>query len=130
MANIKNLQMWKTICSDARISVKKSMFGLHTHAIYNPTGSIIDAYILEYSASDGNQMMQILNSSGMDLAHRIGDFHPQPIINGNYLAEVCVSRDGFFLVVQLKQFIQLNYEPVTGILIFEGEDAHIVGKMF
>ena len=43
MANIKNLQMWNTICVDARISISKSLFGLHTTATYNPTNSVIDA---------------------------------------------------------------------------------------
>ena len=65
MANIKNLQMWNTICSDA-----------------------------------------------------IGNFHPKATVNGNYMAEVCSSRDGEFLAVLLFQFVQLSYAPVTDVLIF------------
>ncbi len=130
MANIKSLQMWNSICKDARISISKSMFGLRTTAVYNPTGSIIDARLLEFSPADGSQLKSILVSSRTDLTKAIGNFRPKPIGNGNYLAEVCTSRDGAFLAVLLKQFIQLHYEPVTEVLIFEGDDALAVGKMF
>lgn len=130
MANIINLQMWDRICVYPHISVKKTMFGLRTTVVYKPTGSIIDACILEFSADDGRQLSQILNSSYEDLAQAIGNFRPKPISNGNYLAEVCTSRDGIFLAVLLKKFVQLNYEPVTDVLIFEGNEARTVRKLF
>jgi len=130
MANIKNLQMWNDICADARISIRKSFFGLRTTAVYRPTGSIIDARILEFSPADGNHLKQIFYTSGIELDRIIGDFRPKPISNGNYLAEVCTSRDGIFLAVRIYQYSQLNYNPVTDTLIFEGDDARTVGKMF
>lgn len=43
MANIKNLQMWNTICADARVSISKSLFGLRTTATYTLSNSVIDA---------------------------------------------------------------------------------------
>ena len=130
MANIKNLQMWDSICAINHISINKSLFGLRTTAVYKPTGSIIDARVLDFSSADGEQVKHILNSSSMDLAKVIGKFRPKPISNGNYMAEVCTSRDGNFLAVKLLQFSVLNYEPVTDVFIFEGDDARTVGKMF
>ena len=130
MANIKNLQMWNDICADARISVRKSMFGLRTKAVYYPTDSIIDARVVEFSPDDGNHLRQIFNTPGIELERIIGDFRPKPITNGNYMAEVCTSRDGAFLAVKLLQFSVLNYQSVTGTLIFEDDDARTVGKMF
>ena len=130
MSNIKNLQMWNDICHDARISVKKSMFGLCSTVIYNPTGSIVDARIIELSHTDGNRLRQILNTSGIELERIIGDYRPKPITNGNFMAEVCTSRDGAFLAIKLLQFSVLSYQSVTDTLIFEGDDARSVGKMF
>ena len=130
MANIKNLQMWKDICANNHISINKSLFGLRTTVVYNPTGSIIDARVLEFSSADGEQVKHLLNSSSMDLAKIIGNFRPKPISNGNYMAEVCTSRDGNFLAVKLLQFSVLNYESVTDVIIFEGSDASIIGKLF
>lgn len=46
------------------------------------------------------------------------------------MAEVCASRDGAFLAVQLHQFTRMSYEPVTDVLIFEGNDARIVKELF
>ena len=130
MANIKNLQMWQSICTDNRINISKSMFGLRTKAIYGPTGSVIDARTLEYSPEDGKHIKRILDMPKEKMADSIGDFRPQTVDYGNYLAEVCQSRDGRFLAVQLFQFVKLNYEPVTEALVFEGEAAEAVSKLF
>lgn len=123
MANMKNLQMWKNICTKPQISINTSMFGLFTNIVYKPTGSKIGARILEFSSADGDQLKKILNSSDEDLAKAIGSFRPKQISNGNYLAEICSSADGAFLAIQLLKFSVLNYEPVTEALIFEGDDA-------
>ena len=122
--------MWNNICSDARISINKSMFGLRITAVYNPTGSVIETRILEYSPADGNQLMRILCSPREDIPQAAAGFRPKPITNGNYMAEVCTSRDGNFLAVRLYQFTQLNYSFVTQALIFEGDEAQAVGKLF
>lgn len=128
MANIKNLQMWNTICADARISISKSFFGLRTTAVYNPTNSVLDTRVIELSPADGGHVKNILEQENISQA--VGDFHPKPVANGNYIVEVCNSRDGEFLAIQLKQFIHMNYEPVTEVLIFEGNEAHAIMKMF
>lgn len=130
MANIKNLQMWQSICSDNRINISKSLFGLRTKAIYGPTGSVIDARTLEYSPEDGKHIKRILDIPQEKMTDSIGDFRPKTVDNGNYLAEVCQSRDGRFLAVQLFQFVKLNYEPATDVIILEGDVAEAVSKLF
>lgn len=130
MTNIKNLQMWNTICSDTRISISKSLFGLHTTVIYTPTNSIIDAHTIELSPVDGKHMKNIFDTHSENLAQAIDDFTPKHVANGNYMAELLISRDRNFLVVQLLQFISMSYEPVTDVLIFEGDKAHTVAQMF
>ena len=130
MANIKHLQMWNSICTDARISISKSMFGLRTTAVYTPTNSVIDARTIELSPADGEHVRHILSSPRENLAQVIGDFRPKPVANGNYMAEVCASRDGVFLAVLLHQFTRMSYEPVTDVLVFEGDEAQVVAKLF
>ena len=122
--------MWNTICTDARISVSKSFFGLRTTAVYHPTNSELEASIIELSPADGGHVKSILESPKEELSQAIGDFHPKRISNGNYIVEVCNSRDGAFLAIQLRQFIHMNYEPVTEVLIFEGNEAHAIMRMF
>ena len=122
--------MWNSICADARISISKSMFGLRTIATFSPTNSVIDANTFEYSPADGEHLKRLLDMPREKLASAIGDFRPKPTVNGNYMAEVCASRDGAFLAVQLFQFIRMSYEPVTDVLVFEGDDARVVKQMF
>ena len=130
MANIKNLQMWNSICDNSRISVKCSMFGLKTTAIYLPTHSTIKAETLEYSPETGDKLKRIIESPKDQLDKAIGLFRPQPTVNGNYMLEKLSSQDGQFVALQLLQFQQLSYEPVTEVLIFEGKDAEVVNKLF
>ena len=130
MANIKNMQMWKDVCADARISIKKSMLGLKTTAVYVPTQSIIDARTIEYSPQDGDRLRRILSTQKEDLAKAINGFRPKEVSNGNYKLEIIRSRDGQFIALLLLQFLQMSYEPVTSTLFFEGADAQIISQMF
>ena len=130
MANITRLQMWTSICADARISISKSLFGLRTTAVYNPTSSVVDARTIEMSPSDGEHVKRILESPREKLAAAIGDFRPKAVANGNYMAEVMASRDGAFMAVQLQQFVRMSYEPVTEVFVFEGDDARTVAQLF
>lgn len=130
MANIKNLQMWENICADARICINKSMFGLRTTAIYGPTNSVIDANTYDYSPEDGKHIKRILEMPQEKMAEAINDYQPKITDYGNYLAEVCLSRDKHFLIVQLFQFMKLNYEPATEALIFENKAAEMLARLF
>ncbi len=124
------MQMWKDICTDVRINISKSLFGLRTTATYLPTNSIINAYTAEFSAADGSRLTQILESPREGLAKSIEGFHPQQTPNGNYLAEVCAAQDGAYLAVKLYQYSSLSYQPVTDTFIFEGDQARIVKQLF
>lgn len=129
MANIYNLQMAKSICADSRISIRKSFFGLRTNVVYNPTGSEVDVKTIEYAPDAGRQWKHLLGQPRTDLLSSLSDFHPQPTMNGNYMLEVCVSRDGEFVALQLLQFEQLGYEPVSDVLTFEGEEARALAAI-
>lgn len=129
MANINNLQMAKAVCADSRISIRKSLFGLRTNVVYNPTGSEVDVRTIEYAPESGAQWRHILSQPRASLRPLLADFHPQPVVNGNYMMEVCVSRDGGFVALQLFQYEQLGYEPASDMLIYEGEDAHALAQI-
>ena len=130
MANIQNLQMWNSICNNSCISVKSSLFGLKTTAIYQPTQSAIKVETLEYNPETGDKLKRIIESPKDELDKAIGLFRPQPTVNGNYLLEKLSSQDGQFTALQLLQFHQLSYEPVTEVLLFEGKDAEVINKLF
>ena len=122
--------MWNSICADARISISKTLFGLRTTATFSPTNSVIDTNTFEYSPADGERLKRLLDTPREKLSAAIGDIRPKATVNGNYMAEVCASRDGAFLAVQLHQFTRMSYEPVTNVLLFEGDDARMMKQLF
>ena len=130
MANIKNLQMWNSICSDTRINVNKSFFGLCQKVVYQSTNSALNAKVLEFSTDDGEVVKRILGTPIEKLASVAGSQHPKPTINGGYLAEVCISADKNFVAVQLFQFSQLNYVAITEVCTFEGSSASLIANIF
>ena len=123
MANINNLQMAKTVCSDARLEVRKSFLGLCKTYVYRPTQSVVEARQIEYSAETGVRWEQILEHSGASWPKVLEGFNPVPAPNGSYLMEACISRDGQFVALQLFQYQQLGFEPATDVFFFEGETA-------
>ena len=130
MTKIKNLQMWNNICADNRISVKSSLLGIRTKAIYMPTQSNIKVSTMEYSPSTGDQLKRIIEAPRELLTKAIGDFHPRATVNGNYMIEKLSSEDGLFTVLLLLQYHNFNYEPVSEVTVFEGKDAETINKMF
>lgn len=128
MANIKRMRMGSTICADARIDIKKGFLGLFTKYIYRPTESLLEAYELELSPEQGGRLLRILQ--GEQPAQHMEGVCLKPIDNGSYLLEAVRSQDGQFAALHLLHWTQLNYEPVSPILIFEGDDAWKVSKTF
>ena len=122
--------MWDDICNDSRVSIRKTMLGLKTTVIYQKTQSIIDAKTIEYTPQDGDRLLSILEAPMAKLVEAIGDFHPIPVPNGNYLTELCSSQDGEFVAIMLLQFQRMNYEPATPAIVFEGKEAQVVRKIF
>lgn len=130
MSNIKNLRMGTTVCADRHVSIQTSFFGLCTKALYNVTGSVIDARSIELSRADGECLQHILEAPVESLAEMTVGVQLKKTVNGQYMAEVCTSRDGEFAAVMLMQFIRMSYEPVTDVTIYEGENARLVCRMF
>ena len=130
MTNIKNLQIWNDICADARVCVSKSFMGLKTTVKYVPTGSVVDVKNYELSVQDGGCLLHILHSSRDKLLNEMETFRLKEVPNGNYKLEACVSQDGEFVALLLLHFKDYSYERVTDVLVYEGEDAKIISKMF
>lgn len=129
MSTLNKLQMAHTICKDARVDTRKSFLGLCTTLTYNPTQSIIDARQIELTPSEGDQLSRLMNDGRDPLLKAAASIKLHPIVNGNYKLDVCVSRDHQFVALQLLKYMQLNYEPVTDIMIFEHDEAQRVSAM-
>ena len=112
-----------TVCSNSRIGIVKTFFGLCTKVVYLPTDSRVEVKRLEYDAETGTRWKRILARPEENVRLAVAGFKPQATTNGNYMLEACVSRDGNFVALLLLQYEQLGYEPVSDVVVFEGEEA-------
>lgn len=127
MSKISNLAMSKNLANDKRISITKTFFGLSTKATYAPTNSPLSASKTEYAQEAGRKMERALTATPDKCAEQFAAIGKQPTTTlGNYLLEECHSADGNFAALQLYQYSQMSYQPVTKICFFEGSDAQAV----
>lgn len=129
MANFNKLWMAPTIRRDERIAIRKTMLGLCTRLTYLPTGSIMDVKQREYSRETGDRLRAIIDGEDCRFATALRQLNPQPTINGNYLLESVIARDHSMAVVQLLHFVNMNYEPVTEVLYYTGEQALALAEL-
>ena len=129
MTTFNKLQMAHTICSDLRVSKRKSFFGLSATLTYNATHSIIDARQIELTQPEGDHLSRLMNAGSDTMLKAASSTKLKPIVNGNYRLDACISRDHQFVALQLLKYMQLNYEPVTDIMIFEHDEAQRISAM-
>ena len=130
MSSIKHLQMAEAVCSFTGIQVNSSFFGLLSKVVYLPTGSPVKAETLEFPSEVGQRLQRVLLTDPDRLASAEGSYRAEATENGNYLLELCRSRDGAFAALQLFHYETLCYQPVTRVLFFEGQQAQAVLRLF
>lgn len=125
MANINKLEMGKTVSALPSIEISKSLFGLVQTAIYKPTGSKLQIVQDEYTSDNGTILVKLLNTGdGKDktaLLQQASAFEKVPM--GNFRLDACVSADHQFVAMQLFQFSNLLFRPVTDVKVYEGDAA-------
>ena len=131
MANVKSLEMAQEVFSNQHINVKKGFLGLSTIVTYQSTQSRVSALQLEFAPVDGPKIQTVLGLTGDKLVEQVkktGQLSTVP--NGNYRLDLVFSDDHQFAALQLFQFKQLGYEPVSRVFMLEGKDAEIVLTLF
>jgi len=130
MANIKNMEMSKTLFSKDFISVNKSLFGLRTNVVYMPTSSEVKGFTREYATVPGQRVEALLATDPSQLERVVEGMDK---IEGNDIGtmrlEGCVSNDRQFAAFQLFTYSQYLYKPLTEVKIYEGHDAELISKV-
>lgn len=129
MSSIKNLEMAAALSAYQHIEIKKSLF-FGTKAIYTPTQSQTKAVILEYTPSEGERVVRLLD---MPLDKMVAEIQekgkPVAGANGNFRLELCLSDDRQFCALQLFRFGDFQYKPVFEPRFYEGKDAEAVALL-
>ena len=128
MSSIKHLDMAAAVSVYTNITVKKSLFS--TKVIYTPTGSNVKAMVLEYSPSEGEKVLHLLDLPLDRMAADISqNGKPATGANGHFRMEVCLSEDHRFCVLQLSRYTDFNYHPLFEPRFYEGKDVEYLTKL-
>lgn len=131
MTKIKKLEMAAAVSNEKDITVTESFFGLCEKAIYTPTGSRVKADTYEYSQSNGERLIALVDSGIKELEKELERgviVRATPV--GHIRAEVCVSDDHQFLALNILKFSNFEYVPVRGPRLFRGHDAEVASRLF
>ena len=131
MTKIKKLEMAAAVSNEKDITVTESFFGLCEKAIYTPTGSRVKADTYEYSQSNGERLITLVDSGIKELEKELERgviVRATPV--GHIRAEVCLSDDRQFLALNILKFSNFEYVPVRGPRLFRGHDAEVASRLF
>ena len=123
--------MAAAVSNEKDITVTESFFGLCEKAIYTPTGSRVKADTYEYWQSNGERLIELVDSGIKELEKELERgviVRATPV--GHIRAEVCVSDDRQFLALNILKFSNFEYVPVRGPRLFRGHDAEVASRLF
>lgn len=117
--------MADAVAKHEHINIKKSFFGLKETVVNNQTGSEVEVKQIEYTSDAGKQLEKLLKAEKVkDILASIGTIEQRPM--SNVRLDICVSKDRQFLALQLFNYYDLMFHPVTEPRIFEGQEAELV----
>lgn len=131
MTKIKNLHMADAVIGNNDIKVESRFFGFAEKVTYLPTESPVNVRIYDYTASDGEQLANVLSKNVDEMAQMVQDGKTvKNVPIGNVRAETCMSADHKFLMIQLLRYIDFDYRPLSDVRIFVGPDAEVAASLF
>ncbi len=116
--------MATTILEHRSVEVKKVMFGLITRYIYTPTNSPLR---MVYKACDpftGERLKQACDEGVVGLRRILAEkanFHFVDI--GNMQLGICYSDDKCFVALQVEQYHDFVYRPVSSVVVATEKEA-------
>lgn len=131
MENVTKMEMANTLLKKECIKVEKAFLGLVTKVIYTPTNSPVMGVCLEYDLANGQKVKHLVEVAPEKVESIIQkEGEPKTTDNGNIRLSLCFSKDHRFAALQLSQFTNFEYHPISDIVIVEGEKAEMELRPF
>ena len=127
MENVKSMELAEALFQKNCIKVEKAFFGLKTKVSYVPTNSPVVGLYLEYDSDVGKQIKQLVSAEWKNLKNEKA---PDDCSNGHYRLAICFSKDRQFVALQLSQYVDFEYHPISEIRFAEGSTAETVLRVF
>ena len=113
-----------------RLTTANSLIRRFQLIISTAPSRLLEAYILEYSPSEGGRLELLLEMFFDKMAADIQQKgKPVAGVNGNFRLELCLSDDHQFCGLQLFRFGDFKYNPVFEPRFYEGKDAETIAQL-
>jgi len=129
MANFNKLPMAEELLSHQNIRVVSTMLGLSKKLVYIPTGATINVKQYNSQPDAVAHLQRVIESEGKGLAAAVKSCHVKSEPIGNIELDACVSTDRQFVALQLQQYSDYTYHPISKVAIYEGEQAQFVSTI-
>lgn len=124
MSLTRNMEMAKALFSKDYIKVEKYFFDLRTKVIYTPTNSKVIGCSLEYGASNGEKIKELLELPDETILEEASKMKfLESMDNGMYDLSFCYSKDYKFAALQLSKYMAFEYRAVTAVRFIENDVA-------
>lgn len=129
MANFKNLNMAQELLSHKNLRVVSTMLGLSKKLVYITTGAAVRVKKYNFNTEAIPHLERVIESDEKGLASAVKSCRVTNVEIGNVELDACVSADMRFVALQLLQFSDYSYHPVTRVAFFEGDNAQLVASI-
>lgn len=124
MENICKMEMASALFEKECIKVEKAFFGLKTNVTYTPTNSPMVGLCLDYDPMVGQKVKLLVGAPIGEMEKLVAkEGCPCTCANGNFRLSLCYSKDRSFVALQLAQYSNFVYKPVSEIRFIEGAEA-------
>lgn len=88
-------------------------------------------YTLVWMARIAEELKELFALSDQALEKRLAKLQRyEQAVNGNMLVECCFSKDREFGALRLKQYEQIDYQPISEVRLPQGDAAKQAAKIF
>ena len=106
-------------------------FGLFHRFLYAPTTSSLVFESKYYAPVLREELKELFALSDQALEKRLAKLQRyEQAVNGNMLVECCFSKDREFGALRLKQYEQIDYQPISEVRFLQGDAAKEAAKVF
>lgn len=129
MANFNKLAMSAELLSRNDLRIESTLLGLSKKLVYTPTGATVNVKKCNYNPEAVAHLQRIIDSDGHGLSAAVKACHVERLEIGNIELDACISTDKQFAALQLLQFIDYTYQPISKVAFFVGEQAQLVASV-
>ena len=106
-------------------------FGLFHRFLYAPTASTLQFESRYYAPVLREELKELFALSDQAFEKRLAKLQRyEQAVNGNMQVECCFSKDKEFGALRLKQYEQIDYQPISDVRFVQGDAAKQAAKVF